>query len=114
MPQWLMREYLARRGSAEFKLDQLVPARLPILGYCLNRLKIDGQYISKAFLSPETQPEVGLSGYDGGAKQLSDFCKEELSKYDVPELNPLGKQIIECCYNDAPLEEYINLIPIKY
>jgi len=114
MPQWLMREYLARRGSANFKPSCLSPARLPLLGYGLESLKIDGQYINKAFLRPEMQPEVGLSGYDDGAKQLSDFCKSELSKYNVPELEPLGKEIIECCMNEAPLEEYVKLIQVKY
>jgi hypothetical protein len=114
MPQWLMREYLARRGSAKFKLAHLVPARLPMLGYCLESLKIDGQYISAAFLRPETQPEVGLDGYDKGATQLYDFAKRELTKFDIPELHPLGKQIIDCCFNDATLDDYLDLIPIRY
>jgi len=114
MPQWLMREYLARRGSARFRPEQLTPARLPLLGYCLENLKIDGQFIRKAFLSPETQAEVGFEGYDEGAKQLVDFIKLELEKYDVPELDPLGRKIIECCKNDASLQDYIDLIPIKY
>ena len=114
MPQWLMREYLARRGSAKFKPEHLVPARLPLLGYCLDNLKIDGQFIRKAFLRPETQAEVGLHGYDEGAKQLVEFVKKELEKYDVPELDTLGRQIIECCRNDGSLEDYIDLIPIRY
>jgi len=114
MPQWLMREYLARRGSAKFKQEHLTPARLPLLGYCLESLKIDGQFIRKAFLRPETQAEVGTEGYDEGAKQLVEFVKRELEKYDVPELNPLGRKIIECCRNDAKLEDYIDLIPIRY
>ena len=113
MPQWLMREYLARRGNANFKLEKLSPARLPILGYCPESLKIDGQYINKVFLRPETQPEIGISGYDEGSKQLTDFCKEELLKYYLPVLDPLGKRIIDCCLNDAPLEEYVKLIPYK-
>jgi len=114
MPQWLMREYLARRGSARFKQDQLAPARLPLLGYCLESLKIDGQFIRKAFLRPETQAEVGLDGYDEGAKQLVDFAKRELEKFDVPELDPLGRKIIESCMNDALLDEYLDIIPIRY
>jgi len=114
MPQWLMREYMARRGSAQFKPDRLVPARCPILGYCLEDLKIDGHYISSAFLRTEMQPEVGTEGYDKGARQLVDFAKKELEKYNIPELNPLGKQIIELCNSEAPLDEYIKLIPIRY
>jgi len=114
MPQWLMREYLARRGSAKFKQEHLVPARLPLLGYCLENLKIDGQYIAKAFLRPETQPELGVDGYDDGAKIISDFFKKQLVKFDLPELNPLGKRILDCCMEDAPLEEYLSIIPIRY
>jgi len=114
MPQWLMREYLARRGSAKFKPEHLVPSRLPLLGYCLESLKIDGQYIREAFLRPETQAEVGLDGYDKGAKQLSDFFKKELSEFDGPELDPIGRRIIECCFDDAALDEYLNIIPIRY
>jgi len=114
MPQWLMREYLARRGSAKFKPDHLIPARLPLLGYCLESLKIDGQYINAAFLRPETQPEMGLDGYDIGAQQLTDFVKRELTAYNVPEINPVGREIIECCLNGATLDEYLGIIPIRY
>ncbi|MCL2027837.1 MAG: DUF4914 family protein [Bacteroidales bacterium] len=114
MPQWIFREYIARRGSAQFKLDHLVPARLPILGYSLDSLKLDGQYVAKAFLQPETQAEIGLEGYDKGAKTLMNFFKQELEKFNTPELHPLGKQIIECCMNDGNLDDYIKLIPMKY
>jgi len=114
MPQWIMREYLARRGSARFKLEHLVPARFPLLGYCLDHLKVDGQYIRKAILRPETQAEVGLDGYDTGAKILGDFFKREIAKFDVPELSPAGKRILACCMNDAPLQEYIDIIPMRY
>ena len=113
-PQWLMREYLARRGSARFKPEHLVPARLPILGYCLNNLKIDGQFIRTAFLRPETQAEIGNEGYDAGAKQLTEFVKRELVKFDVAELSPTGKKILDVCKNDGSLQDYIDLIPMKY
>jgi len=114
MPEWIVREYLARRGSAKFKAEQLIPARLPLLGYCLDNLKVDGQYIRKAFLQPETQAELGLDGYDAGAKILSDFFKRELAQYDTDELDPIGKKIIDCCLNDASLDEYIDIIPMRY
>jgi len=114
MPQWISREYMARRGSAKFKAEHLVPARLPLLGYCLESLKVDGQYINQAFLRPEIQPEVGLDGYDKGAKMLSSFFKNEILKYNVPELNPLGREIIDKCLNDADLEEYLSIIPMRY
>ncbi|MCL1796296.1 MAG: DUF4914 family protein, partial [Clostridia bacterium] len=50
MPQWILREYLARRGSAKFKLEDLIPARSPLLAYCLDRPKIDGQDICQPVL----------------------------------------------------------------
>ncbi|MCL2055433.1 MAG: DUF4914 family protein [Oscillospiraceae bacterium] len=114
MPQWIAREYIARRGGAKFKQEHFTKARCDLLGFCLESLKVDGQFIGKAFLQPETQPEIGLDGYDKGAKILTDFFKSELAKFNVPELNPIGKQIIELCLNDAPLEEYLKVIPIKY
>lgn len=114
MPEWIAREYIARRGSAKFKPEHLIPSRCQLLGFSLESVKVDGQYIRKAFLRPETQLEVGLEGYDKGAKILTDFFKKELAKFNAPGLNPLGKQIIEACLNDAPLEEYLRLIPMKY
>ena len=33
MPQWIAREYLARRGTARFTPDQIRPARCALLGY---------------------------------------------------------------------------------
>ena len=113
-PQWIMREYLARRGSARFKQEHLVSARCPLLGYTLNDIKIDGQYIGQAFLRPEMQAEVGKKGYDKGAKMLTDFFKWQLEKFDVPEISPIGKKIIDCCNKDAPLEEYLDIIPMRY
>lgn len=114
MPQWIAREYIARRGSAKFKPDQLVEARCPLLGYGLESLKVDGQFIPKAFLQPETQAEVGIEGYDAGAAILSDFFKKELVKFNTTELLPLGRQIIECCLRDAPLKDYLDLIPMRF
>jgi hypothetical protein len=114
MPQWIAREYIARRGSAKFKPEHLKEARCSLFGYGLESLKVDGQYIRKAFLQPETQSEIGTEGYDAGAQILIDFFKQELEKFNTPELDPLGKKIIECFYNDAPLEEYIKLIPMRY
>jgi hypothetical protein len=114
MPQWISREYIARRGSAKFKPEHLAEARCPLLGYGLESMKVDGQYIRKAFLQPETQSEVGLEGYDRGADILNNFFKEELQKFRTPELHPLGRDIIECCMRDAHLQAYIDLIPMRF
>jgi len=114
MPEWISREYIARRGSAKIKPEHLIPARLPLLGYCLESIKVDGQYIRQTFLRPELQAEIGIEGYDKGAKILNDFFKEELVKFNTPELLPLGKKIIETCLNNGTLEDYIDIIPMNY
>ena len=61
----------------------------------------------------ELQSKLGEEGYDKGAKIITDFFKEELKQFLVPELDPLGREIIELCMNDAPLEAYLELTPIK-
>lgn len=114
MPEWISREYIARRGSAKFKPEHLVESRCSILGFSLESLKIDGQYIRRSFLRPETQKEVGEEGYDAGAKILTDFFKKELEQYNTEELHPLGKQIIEVFLAGGSVEDYMNLIPMRY
>lgn len=114
MPQWISREYIARRGSAKFKKEHLIEARCPILGYTLESLKVDGQYIRKAFLQPEMQAEVGTDGYDEGARILQDFFKEELEKFNTPLLDDMGRQIIQMFLGNAQVDEYSKVIEMKY
>ena len=85
----------------------------PLFGYSLDEMKIDGQDIRLSWLRPELQSRVGEDGYDECAKILTDFFKEELQQFLVPELDPRGREIIELCMNDAPLSEYLKLTPIK-
>ena len=113
-PQWVAREYIARRGSAKFKPEHLIEARCSLLGFTLDSLKVDGQYVRRAFLQPERQQEVGHDGYDKGAEILLDFFKKEASQFNTPELDPLGRQIIECLLRDAPLQDYLDLLPMRY
>lgn len=75
-------------------------------------LSIDGQCIRQTFLRPETQSRLGEDGYDQGAKILVDFFKETLQQYLTEELDPLGREIIECCLRDGSLEDYCKLIPM--
>lgn len=112
--QWLMREYLARRGTAKYKTDRLTESRCPLLGYSLQSLKVDGTRISKGLLQVQYQPEVGEEAYDQGATILGDFFKRELEKFMVPDLDPLGRKIIECCLADGKLEDYLEFIPMNY
>ncbi|MFI3230945.1 MAG: DUF4914 family protein [bacterium] len=109
--QWATREYLSRRGGCKFKRDVLSSARCPILGYVPESIKIDGMVIPKGFLKVNSQVEVGNEAYDVGAKILTDFFKKELSKYDTPDLNPLGREIIKACLEDAKIERYYSFIP---
>lgn len=109
-PQLMMREYLTRRGNAKLKKDQYRPARCPLLGYELNYLTIEGAKIPSRFLQVHKQSEMGIDGYDAGAEKLYDFFREELKQYLTPELNPLGRQIIEACLSGAGVEEYNQFI----
>lgn len=110
MPQWLARDYLARRGAAQFKEDQIVPARCPLLGYAIRLMRIEGVRVAHWFLEVNTQPEVGDDGYDQGAAILRTFFRHELAQYLEPDLAPLGRQIIECCLADGSVADYESLL----
>ena len=111
MPQWIMREYMARRGHARFRDDQLLPARCPLLGWAPKEIQVEGQHIEKFFFHVETQPEVGEAAYDEGARQLAEFFQKELANYLEPDLDPLGRRIIECCMDNGNANDYAGLIP---
>ena len=109
MALWVSREYLARRSGAHFRPDQLIPARCPLLGYALKSVQIEGSHIPPEFLQVEQQPEVGREGYDHGAKELEDFFIQTLKPYlREPDLNPLGRQIIEATLDKCSVEEFSN------
>lgn len=76
-------------------------------------MKLDGQYVRQTFLRPETQSKLGEEGYDAGAKILTDFFKEQIQEFLTDDLDPIGRQIIELCLNDAGLEEYLAITPMK-
>jgi Domain of unknown function (DUF4914) len=107
MPQWLAREYLARRGSAKFREDQLVPARCPLLGYALRSMMIEGTTVPQWLLEVQNQSEVGLEGYDRGAEILYGFFRRELPKFLEEDLNPDARRIIECCLDGGTLDDYL-------
>lgn len=110
VPQWIAREYLARRGNAKFKSDQIQPARCPLLGYAFFQLQVEGRMIPRWFLQVNTQPEVGDEAYDAGARQLADFFEEQLRPFLHAGLDPLGRRIIEACLGGATAADYENLI----
>jgi hypothetical protein len=110
MPQWIAREYLARRGGVRFTSEQLVPARCELLGYAIRAIMVEGQTIGNWFLRVERQPEVGEEAYDQGAEILREFFQKHCSKYLVPDLIPLGREIIECLQSNGTLDDYNALI----
>ncbi len=111
MPQWIAREYLARRGGAKFSAEQVTPSRCPLLGFALKSVVVEGQTIPGILLRVEKQPEVGLEGYDAGAQILTDFFHKELVQYLDDDLDPLGRKIIECCMANGSVEDYMALLP---
>ncbi len=110
MPQWLMRDYLARRGVAPFRAGQLKPARCPLLGYALQNMRIEGSSIHRWFLEVDTQPEVGEEAYDEGARILTGFFHAQLEKFLQPDLDDLGRRIIECCLAGGAIRDYEALM----
>lgn len=110
MPQWLAREYIARRGGAKFKDEYLRDSRCPLLGRALHNMTIEGRPIPRWFLQVDTQPEVGEEAYDIGAQQLYDFFAQCLAKFDHPDLQPLGRDIITCCLDRGGFDDFAKFI----
>lgn len=77
-------------------------------------MKIEGITIPKELLQPHLQPELGEEAYEKGAQQLRDFFKRELKKFLTEDLNPVGREIIQCCLDDGSLEDYLKIIPMNF
>ena len=112
MSEWVSREYLARH-TGTIKAKHLVPARCPLFGWSLDEMKLDGKFIRVTFLRPELQSKLGEAGYDAGAKILTDFFKEELTQFLTDDLDPMAREIIECCLKDGTLEDYLAITPMR-
>ncbi len=110
MPQWITREYLARRGGARFSASSMHPSRCPLLGFTPSSIVVEGRTIGKWFFEVDQQPEVGEAAYDQGAEILSSFFHQEISQFLTPDLLPIGRKIIECCLEGGNLEDYVRLI----
>lgn len=111
MPQWLTRDYLARRGSASFPEEHIKEARCSLLGYAMEKMRIEGARIGHWFLEVDSQPEVGEDGYDQGAAILKEFFIDNLSQFLTPALNATARQIIECCLDDGNVSDYERFFP---
>jgi len=110
MPQWIAREYLARRGGARFSREELRASRCPLLGYTPHKIVVEGRTVGSWFFEVDQQPEVGEAAYDRGAEILQEFFQRELAGFLHPELLPLGRKIIECCLAGGTLADYDALI----
>ena len=108
-PQWVAREYLARRGSAPFQPGRLLDSRCPLLGRSPRTIQVEGQVIGHWFLQVETQPEVGEEAYDQGAKLLTDFFHEQIRQFLDDELDPKAREIIHACLDGATVADYDRL-----
>ena len=106
MPQWIAREYLGRRGTAELPADRLRVARCPLFGYTLKTMQVEGVMLPDWLLHVEKQPEVGIAGYDAGAQMLIEFFHKELQQYLKPDLDSHGRRIIDCCLSNGTVEDY--------
>jgi hypothetical protein len=111
MPQWVTREFLARRSGAWLTRKEVVPARCELLGYAPKTLMVEGQTIGHWFLQVETQPEVGPEAYDAGAAILRTFFHQQVRKFLHDDLDPKGREIIDACLAGATLEDYERLMP---
>lgn len=111
MPQWIARDYLARRGLAKFREGQIQPSRCPLLGYSLNAMRIEAVPIPKWFFQVEGQPEIGLEAYDRGAEILTEFFHAHVREFLEPDLSPLGRKIIECCLDGGSVADYEQVLP---
>ncbi len=89
MPQWITREYIARRGGARFSASQMKPSRCALLGYTPGSIVVEGRTIGSWFFEVEQQPEVGRDAYDRGAEILNKFFHSELER-DAFWLTRLG------------------------
>ncbi len=110
-PQWVAREYLARRGGARFPIGELKESRCPLLGWRREKIQVEGQTIGSWFLDVSKQPEVGEEAYDQGAALLTRFFHEHLAHFQHADLDPLGKAIIQGCLDGASVVDYYNLLP---
>lgn len=72
---------------------------------------MEGQQISRWFLRPHTQAEVGEEAHDAGAAQLRAFFQEQLDLFDVADLDETGHRIIECFRCDGTVRGYHSLMP---
>ena len=108
-PQWVSREYLARRGSAQFQSGRLLDSRCPLLGRSPRTIQVEGQVVGHWFLQVETQPEVGEEAYDKGGEILTNFFHEQIRQFLDDDLDPKAQEVIRACLDGATIDDYDRL-----
>lgn len=109
-PQWIVREYFARRGLADFDPGKLLNCRCPLLGRSPETVHVESQVIEQGFLHVDLQPEVGGEAYDRGAQILTEFFQAQIKQFLDTGLEPRARQLIEACLDNASVEEYDRLM----
>ncbi len=110
MPQWIIREYLARRGNRRFEKKKLTPAKSSLLGYIKKRVIVETITLPEYMLDVSTQPEVGEEAYFKGEKILRGFFDKELQKFDSSGLSGKGKKIIECFKDNGNVHDFEEIL----
>ncbi len=75
------------------------------------QVRIEGSIIPTIFMQVENQLQGGPEVVAEGARQWREFFHHELQPFLTPDLDPLGRKIIEACLGDATQEDYLRLIP---
>lgn len=112
MPQWITREYIARRGGARFSREKMRDSRCALLGYTPGSILVEGRTIGAWFFEVDKQPEVGPEAYDRGAAELQAFFHRELPVFLCDDLLPAGRKIIECCLDNGSVSDYMQLLDL--
>ncbi len=110
----LSREYLSRRGQAPFKMEELINLGSPVLGYAMKNVKLDGKEIPSRMLNVAEQRYVGEEAFKAGSDILTNFFKQELKQFLTPDLDELGRKIIESFLAGDSIEELNAIMPGKY
>ena len=110
-PQWVAREYVARRGQARFQRKALLPARCTLLGMHCATIQVEGQRIGQRFFDVSKQPEVGEAAYDEGARMLTEFFHKCIRDFLTEELDPQGRAIIDVCLSGGSIDDYDQFTP---
>jgi hypothetical protein len=112
MAQWIMREFLSRRGGAKFRADQVERSESdPLLGYTPKQVVVEGQSIPAMMLRIALQRDVGEAAFKQGVGELRSFFSTELQAFLETDLDPLGQSIIHGYLAGASIEALESLIP---